>query len=247
LVGIEMTDGKINTTTEIGHRGLTVDECLALCKAPRKLPMNASKFQIWKHQRDELLIRLIYETFARISELLKVDISDVDLEQHAIHIKHPKSKAVFRVVDGKRKHIDSISQPRWVFFSDYTRDFIIRYLDRRKKGSLIINNRGKRLSSRGAERIVDHYARSIYIQKIIGYSKNGREIRIITCKALRESGERHTDINGGDRDATARIAGHTVATKEKHYKLGNFEEDRAIVRNHHPSMKMKNNTSIEEK
>jgi integrase len=84
LVGIEMTDGKIITATEIGHRGLTVDECLALCKAPRKLPMNASKFQIWKHQRDELLIRLIYETFARISELLKVDISDVDIEQHAI-------------------------------------------------------------------------------------------------------------------------------------------------------------------
>ncbi|MCK5562084.1 MAG: tyrosine-type recombinase/integrase, partial [Thermoplasmata archaeon] len=218
-----------------------------LCKAPRKLPMNASKFQIWKYQRDELLIRLIYETFARISELLKVDISDVDIEQHAIHIKHPKSKAVFRVVDGKRKHIDSISRPRWAFFSNYTRDFIIRFLDGRKKGPLIINSSGKRLSSRGAERIVDHYARSIDIQKIIGYSKNGREIRLVTCKALRESGERHTDINGGDRDATARVAGHTVATKEKHYKLGNFEEDRAIVRNHHPSMKMKNNTSIEEK
>lgn len=236
---------KINSAIEIGSRGLTIEECLALCKAPRKLPMNASKFQIWKYQRDELLIRLIYETFARISELLKVDISDVDLEQHAIHLKHPKSKAVFRVVDGKRKHIESISHPRWVFFGDYTRDFIIRFLEGRIKGPLIINNRGKRLSSRGAERIVDHYARSIDIQKKIGYSKNGREIRLVTCKALRESGERHTDINGGDRDATARVAGHTVRTKEAYYKKGNFEEDRNIVRNHHPLMN-KNNESIEE-
>ncbi len=218
-------------------RGLTIDECIALCNEPRKLPINASKFQIWKHQRDELLIRLIYETFTRISELLNVDVSDIDFEQHAIKIRHPKSKAVFKVINGKRKHIDTISQPRWVFFSDYTRDYIIRYLKGRKKGALIINSRGKKLSTREAERIVDNYARMVGIQKIIGKTKNGREIRLVTCKALREAGERHTDVGGADRDATARIAGHTVRTKEKYYKKGNFEEDREIVRNHHPLMK----------
>lgn len=222
-------------------RGLTTDECVSLCIEPRKLAINASKFQLWKHERDELLIRLIYETFTRINELLHVDVSDVDFEQHAIIIKRPKSKAVFKVIDGKRKHIDTISKNRWVFFSDYTRDFIIRYLKGRKKGPLITNSRGKRLSTREAERIVDYYAGSVGIQKIIGKTKNSRDIRLVTCKALREAGERHTDINGGDRDATSRVAGHTVRTKEKHYKKGNFEEDRAIIRAHHPLMNGKKN------
>ena len=238
---MDISKKSLNARPVVSGRGLTASECCQLCQAPRKLPMNASKFQIWKHQRDELLVRLIYESFTRINELLNVDVSDIDFEQYAIIIKHPKSKAVFKVIDGKRKHIDTISKPRWVFFSDYTRDFIIRYLKGSKKGPLITNSRGKRLSTREAERIVDYYAGSVGIQKIIGKTKNGREIRLVTCKALREAGERHTDVSGADRDATARIAGHTVATKEKHYKLGNFEEDRAIIRAHHPLMNEKKN------
>jgi integrase len=225
-------------------RGLTFGECEKLCHEPKKLSTNASKFQIWKHQRDELLIRLIYETFGRIGELLSVEISDIDFEQSAISIKHPKSKAVFKVIDGKRIHTDTISQPRWVFISDYTKNFIIQFLSGRKKGYLITNSSRKKLSSREAERIVDYYARSLGIQQIIGTTKNGREIRLVTCKALREAGERHTDVSGGDRDATARVAGHTVRTKESHYKKGNFEEDRAIVRNHHPLMKENKNDLV---
>ncbi len=81
------------------------------------------------------------------------------------------------------------------------------------------------------------YAKKAGIQKVIGYTRNGREVRLVTCKALREAGERHTDVAGADRDATARIAGHTVTTKERHYKKGNFEEDRKIVRGHHPLMR----------
>lgn len=222
-------------------RGLTINECVSLCYEPQKLPVNASNFKIWKNQRDELLIRLIYETFTRINELLNVEVADIDLEQFAIIIRHPKRKAVFKRIEGKRKHIDTISQPRWVFFSNHTRNLIIQYLNGRKRGPLITNSRGKRLSTREAERIVDNYARSLGIQKVIDKTKNGREIRLVTCKALREAGERHTDISGADRDATARIAGHTVRTKEAYYKKGNFEEDRKIVRDHHPLMNEKKN------
>ena len=218
-------------------RGLTVEECLGLCKAPRRLLANATKFQIWKAMRDELLIRLLYETWVRVSELIKVNVLDVDFDNCSILIRHPKGRAIFRIENGRRVHADTVHQQRQVFFSDYTRDLIVRYLQRRKRGPLIANSRKKRLSTRQAERIVDMYAKVAGIQRVLGYTKNGRDIRLITCKALREAGERHTDIAGGDRDATARIAGHTVRTKEKHYKKGNFEEDRRIVREHHPLMR----------
>lgn len=212
-------------------------ECITLCKAPRRLRINATKFQMWKHLRDKILIRLIYETWARIGELLKVEVLDIDFEQCAIYIKHPKGKAIFKKVDGVRKHIETVYPCRWVFFGDHTRDILIRYLQGRKKGYLILNSRGKKLSTRGAERIVDHYAKAVGIQKVIGHTANEREVRLVTCKALREAGERHTDVNGGDRDVTARVAGHTVETKEAYYKKSNFEEMRNVVRRYHPLMK----------
>ena len=225
-------------------RGLTLEECLALCKAPRKLKVNATKFQIWKHLRDEILIRLLYETWARINELLNVKIEDVDFEECAIHIKFPKGKSIFKIIEGKRTHIDTVYQPRWVYFGEATRDFLIRFLEGRNKGPLIIKSNGKKLSTREAERIVNHCAEICGIQKVIGHTKDNRIVRLVTCKSLRESGERHTDIAGADRDATARIAGHTVRTKESFYKKGNFEEDRAIFRKHHPLLKEKNNETI---
>lgn len=187
--------------------------------------------------RDEVLIRMLYETWARVSELLKVDVRDIDFDNCSIRIRHPKGRAVFRIEEGKRIHVDTVHRQRQVFFGDYTRDLVIRYLQGRKRGPLIANGKKKRLSTRQAERIVDRLARSAGIQKVIGYNKKGREIRLVTCKALREAGERHTDIAGADRDATARVAGHTVQTKEKYYKKGNFEEDRRIVRENHPLMK----------
>lgn len=230
-----------------GNRGLTINECLELTKAPRKLPVNTTKFQLWKHLRDEILIRLLYETWARINELLNVNIEDIDFNECAIHIKFPKGKSIFKIIEGKRTHVDTIYQPRWVYFGEDSRDLIIRYLDRRNRGPLITNSRGRKLSTREAERIVNTYAEICGIQKVIGYSKANSVIRLVTCKSLREAGERHADICGADRDATARIAGHTVRTKESHYKKGNFEEDRAIVRAFHPLMKTKDNKNMEAK
>lgn len=219
------------------NRGLTLGECRALVEAPRKLSTNATKFQIWKATRDELLIRLLYESWSRVRELIMVDVKDVDFDNCSIVIRHPKGRAVFKVKGGRRVHVDTVHQQRQVFFGQYTRDLMIRHLQRRRRGPLIVNSKRKRLSTRQAERIVDRHARAAGIQKVIGYTKNGREIRLVSCKALRESGERHTDVAGADRDATARIAGHTVRTKEKHYKKGNFEEDRQIVRENHPLMR----------
>ena len=219
------------------QRGLTVEECIEICRAPGRLPSNATRFQIWKASRDELLIRLLYETWTRVRELITVDVRDVDFENRSILIRHPKGRAVFKTKNGRRVHVDTVRQQRHVFFGEYTRDLMIRHLQRRRRGPLIVNTKRKRLSTRQAERIVDRHAKAAGIQRVVGHTKNGREIRLVSPKSLRESGERHTDVAGADRDATARIAGHTVRTKEKYYKKGNFEEDRRIVRENHPLMR----------
>jgi integrase len=212
------------------ERGLTVEECILLCNAPKRLDPNVTPYIMKKQLRDEILLRLLYETWARIEELLKVEVQDVDFENCAIYIKHPKGKYYKKTQETKR-------EPRWVYFSEDTKDFIIRYLEGRKTGYLILNNRRGRMTSRTAERIIDHYARLVGIQKARGQSEDGRVLKLVTCKALREAGERHTDVGGADRDVTSKIAGHSVKTKEQYYKKSNFEESREVIRKHHPLFK----------
>lgn len=219
------------------RRGLTEKECRRLIEAPRSLPMNATDFQMWKSVRDELFLRMLYECFPRICELISADVADIDFEEFTLYIRHPKGKAIFRNVNGKRVHVDTIHEERATHFSDYTRNLAIRYLRGRRRGPIFTDSKGRRLTVRQGERIVHKYAEVAGIQRVVGQTKDGRKTHLASPKGLREAGERHTDVAGGDRDATARIAGHTVQTKEKYYKKGDFEEDRRVVREHHPMMR----------
>ena len=88
---------------------------------------------------------------------------------------------------------------------------------------------------------------AIGIQEVVGYTKRGRRIQSVSYKSLREARGRHTDIGGTDRDATARVAGHAVRTREVYYKKGDSKEDKEIVRSHHPLMKEENREKMEEK
>ncbi len=53
-----------------------------------------------------------------------------------------------------------------------------------------------------------------------GYQNNGgvHHRHLVTCMALRESGERHHDNAGGSRKLSAVSAGHTMKVKERHYE-----------------------------
>lgn len=219
------------------RRGLTERECRKLIEAPRNLPTNATDFQIWKSMRDELLLRMLYECFPRIRELISADVVDIDFEEFTLYIHHPKGKAAFRYENGDKVYIDTIRDERPTHFSDYTKNLAIRYLRGRRRGPIFTNSKGRSLTVRQGERIVHKYAEGVGIQRVVGVTKDGKRIHLVTPKALREAGERHTDVAGADRDATARIAGPTVQTKEKYYKKGDFEEDRRVVREHHPMMR----------
>jgi hypothetical protein len=79
------------------------------------------------------------------------------------------------------------------------------YVGNRKKGHIFINERtGKRLTMRHFEKMIDKWARLLNIQKLQSIKPSGREYHLIILMGLREAGERHHDLDGGDPDVSAK-------------------------------------------
>lgn len=92
--------------------------------------------------RDRLIVRIIYATGVRVSELCAMRADDVDLED-----------CVIRVVGKGDKE-------RFVFLDDATADAIGTYLDDRTTGPLFIGYGGKPLSTRTVQLLFRRYASS---------------------------------------------------------------------------------------
>ncbi len=71
------------------------------------------------------------------------------------------------------------------------------------------------------------------IQKLQSIKPSGEEYHLETLMALREAGERHHDLNGGDPDVSAKAAGHSKETKARYYKK--MREAQESYARHHPA------------
>jgi hypothetical protein len=117
-----------------------------------------------------------------------------------------------------------------------TSEMLRHYVGNRKKGHIFINVRtGKRLTLRHFEKMIDKWARLLNIQKLQSIKPSGREYHLITLMGLREAGERHHDLNGGDPDVSAKAAGHSKETKARYYKKVSYEEAIESFGKHHPA------------
>jgi site-specific recombinase XerD len=118
--------------------------------------------------KDRLIIRLIYATGVRVSELCAINIEDIDMEDHTIRVK------------GKGGKI------RTVFVDGDTLATIDRYAVNRIMGPLFIGQQGKHISPRTIEHIFRKYAppgitphkiRHSYASELYRRSKNLRVVQ----------------------------------------------------------------------
>ncbi len=89
--------------------------------------------------RDRLILEVLYATGMRVGELETVKLRDINFYDNSIKI----------LGKGNRERI--------VYFGDYAREILDLYLSMRKDDCpyLFINNRGKRLTSRGVRYIIN--------------------------------------------------------------------------------------------
>jgi integrase/recombinase XerC len=120
-------------------------------------------------ERDKLIVRTIYATGVRVSELCGINVEDIDFEEHTIRIK------------GKGDKI------RIVFVDDETLESIKNFIGNSKiAGPLFGGQQGKHISPRAIQHIFRHYApvgitphkiRHSYASELYRRSKNLRVLQ----------------------------------------------------------------------
>jgi len=118
--------------------------------------------------RDKLIVRTIYATGVRVSELCNMNIEDIDFDEHTIRIR------------GKGDKI------RLVFVDEDTLTEILDFVGHRIEGPLFVGQQGKHISSRAIQHIFKHYApsgitphkiRHSYASELYKRSKNLRVVQ----------------------------------------------------------------------
>lgn len=143
--------------------------------------------------RDLAVIELLYSTGMRVSEVVALDIQDVDLSRGTVRVRHGKG--------GKE---------RLAFLGEFARRALERYLSHRATWAgptagpaLFIGKRGKRLSDRGVRRLLDRRAVRI-----------GKPVH---PHMLRHSFATHMLENGADVRVIQELLGHaSLSTTQKY-------------------------------
>ncbi len=119
-------------------------------------------------ERDRLIVRLIYATGVRVSELCAINVEDIDFEEHTIRVR------------GKGDKI------RTVFVDEGTLEAIDRFIGNRIMGPLFVGQQGNHLSPRTVQHIFKQHAppgitphtiRHSYASELYRRSKNLRVVQ----------------------------------------------------------------------
>ena len=167
---------------------LTNEEIDALLDAPSG--------KTFKELRDKSMLELLYATGIRVSELISLDINDVNLDMGFVCCKNSSQKE--RIIPIGRICTDALSM-----YIKNAREKIIS--DSREKALFVNLSSGKRISRQGFWKIIKHY------QQIAGISKD------ITPHTLRHSFAAHLLENGADIHSVQNMLGHSDISSTQIY------------------------------
>jgi integrase/recombinase XerD len=185
-------------------RPLTVDEVAALVAAPgRDGPVAL---------RDRAILETLYGAGLRISELVALDVDDVDLEEGSVRAVGKGSKE--RIVPLGRLAVKALEA----------------YLTRarpalaapRSRGALFLNRRGGRLTRQGSTNIIKDMARRAGIRKRV------------TPHMLRHSFATHLLEGGADVRVVQELLGHASLATTQIYTLVTQDRLRDVYFTSHP-------------
>jgi tyrosine recombinase XerC len=148
--------------------------------------------------RDKCVLELLYATGIRVSELVGINLEDVDFTERLIRIRGKGKKE--RLVPFGKKAEDSLSS------------YILARVQLNRgevdEGAMFLNYRGERLTARSVERIVDKYIRITALR------------RKISPHSLRHSFASHLLSRGADLRVIQELLGHeSLATTQKYTHL----------------------------
>ncbi len=162
--------------------------------------------------RDRALLEFLYATGLRVSELVGMDVDDINYKERLVRVRGK----------GKKERIVPFGKAAGESLVDYLRKRILINKGKIDERAVFLNYRGERLTSRSVERIVD---------KHIEISATRRKI---SPHSLRHSFASHLLSRGADLRAIQEFLGHeSLATTQKYTHI-DLKQLLEVYRKSHP-------------
>lgn len=174
-------------------------------KTERKLPqiLTGKEVELFLEQpqcvdpkgyRDHAMLELLYATGIRVSELIGLDVSDVNLAGGFIRCTSRGKERIIPLYAGAVKAL-----------SDYMKDIRKQLVIDPREQALFVNMSGERMSRQGFWKIIKHYQEKAQIEKEI------------TPHTLRHSFAAHLLENGADLRSIQEMLGHADISSTQIY------------------------------
>jgi integrase/recombinase XerD len=119
-----------------------------------RLLLAPARQQTPKALRDRALLELLYATGLRVTEVVSLDVDDINLASSTVRVVRPKDK---------RERIVPVHERALVPLKDYVERGRMQLLRDPEVSALFLNHRGQRLTRQGLWLIVKHYVREVGI------------------------------------------------------------------------------------
>jgi integrase/recombinase XerD len=167
-------------------------------------------------RRDRAILETLYGAGLRISELVGLDVDDVDLDEGSVLVRSGKGSKGRRVPFGRAAR---------AAVGDYltaTRPEVLRKAKRPAAGALFLNARGSRLSRQGCWKILKEYAREAGLDDKV------------SPHTLRHSFATHMLDAGADIRVVQELLGHASLATTQVYTLVSDQRLREVYFSAHP-------------
>lgn len=164
-----------------------------------------------KGYRDKAMLELMYATGIRVSELIELNIDDVNIEVGVIKCANAKKGRVIPLYPAALKALKA-----------YLKDIRSSMLADPDEQALFVNVNGARMSRQGFWKILKHYQQTAGIEKEI------------TPHTLRHSFAVHLLENGADIDSLQELMGHCDISSTQLYTQMVNQKIKSVYKKCHP-------------
>lgn len=164
-----------------------------------------------KGYRDKAMLEVMYATGMRVTELISLDVDDVNLEQGIIKCNGPKKSRVIPLYPMALRAL-----------SIYLREIRDSMISDPDESALFVNVSGVRMSRQGFWKILKHYQDTAHIDKEI------------TPHTLRHSFAVHLLENGADVNSLQELMGHCDISSTQMYTQMVNQKLKSVYEKCHP-------------
>jgi len=176
--------------------------------------MNAPDLKTTAGKRDRAILETLYSSGLRVSELVGLDLIDVDLNERYVRVWGKGGKE--RIVPLGEKARESL-----IDYLNNSRRFLVSK-NQQSQAALFLNKAGQRLSARSVRNILNKYVEEAALQQKV------------SPHTLRHSFATHLLGAGADLRSVQELLGHVKLSTTQVYTHLSREEIKAIHTDSHP-------------